>query len=225
MFRNAPRSGGISPAQLVLNRPVRDSVPAHRRSFAPEWQIAADAIEKRARRSNELQIKNYNKKAHPLPPFTVGNHVLIQHPISKLWKTTGVIVEVGPHRDYLVETLAGRIYRRSSFPNRFQSNIPFRYARTKIQPNHSRYHHRSSQIQDNNQLAVQRGPDIPDGIISLMIGLSNEFIALACIFCFNAVVSHVEAKNHAMRLFCSLKGACDEVHVSITCTTPPKYKI
>ena len=113
MFRNAPRSGGISPAQLVLNRPVRDSVPAHRRSFAPEWQIVADAIEKRARRSNELQIKNYNKKAHPLPPFTVGNHVLIQHPISKLWKTTGVIVEVGPHRDYLVETLAGRIYRRN----------------------------------------------------------------------------------------------------------------
>ncbi len=38
LFRNAPRMGGASPAQLVINRPVRDSLPAHRRSFAPEWQ-------------------------------------------------------------------------------------------------------------------------------------------------------------------------------------------
>ncbi|KZS16053.1 Uncharacterized protein APZ42_018266 [Daphnia magna] len=36
LFRNAPRSGGASPANLIFNRPVRDCLPAHRRSFAPE---------------------------------------------------------------------------------------------------------------------------------------------------------------------------------------------
>jgi hypothetical protein len=110
LFRNAPRSGGASPAQLIFNRPVRDCLPAHRRSFAPEWQKAADVLEKRARRSKELQIAHYNKHTKPLAPFVVGNHVLIQHPISKLWCTPGVIVKVGHHRDYLMKTSAGRIF-------------------------------------------------------------------------------------------------------------------
>jgi transposase InsO family protein len=30
LYRNAPISGGASPAQLVFNRPVRDCLPAHR---------------------------------------------------------------------------------------------------------------------------------------------------------------------------------------------------
>jgi hypothetical protein len=36
LYRNAPISGGALPAQLVFNRPVRDCLPAHRRSFAPQ---------------------------------------------------------------------------------------------------------------------------------------------------------------------------------------------
>jgi hypothetical protein len=47
LFRNAPRYGGASQAQLVFNRPIRDSLSAHQRSFAPEWQRAADVLEKR----------------------------------------------------------------------------------------------------------------------------------------------------------------------------------
>ncbi|MFO0203429.1 MAG: hypothetical protein ACK528_09905, partial [Alphaproteobacteria bacterium] len=113
LFRNTARSGGQSPAQMVFSRPVRDCLPAHRRSFAAEWQKDADVLEKRARRAKELRTEHFNRRAHTLPPFTVGNHVLIQHPISKRWETTGVIVEVGPNRDYLVKTPAGRIFRRN----------------------------------------------------------------------------------------------------------------
>ncbi|XP_045025183.1 uncharacterized protein LOC123469907 [Daphnia magna] len=112
-FRNAPRSGGASPSQLVFNRPVRDCLPAHRRSFAPEWQKATDTLEKRARQSKELQIPHYNKRTRPLAAFVVGNHVLIQHPVSKQWATPGIIVEVGRHREYLIKTPAGRIFRRN----------------------------------------------------------------------------------------------------------------
>jgi hypothetical protein len=54
LFRNAPRSGATSPAQMVFNRPVREALPAHRRSFAPKWQQKADILEKRARRAKEL---------------------------------------------------------------------------------------------------------------------------------------------------------------------------
>lgn len=113
LFRNAPRSGAASPAQMIFNRPVRDSLPAHRRSFAPEWQTAAHILDQRARRTEEKRAEYFNRKAHPLPELTVGSHVLIQHPQTKRWATPGVIVEVGPNRDYLIKTPAGRIFRRN----------------------------------------------------------------------------------------------------------------
>ena len=113
LFRNAPRSGAASPAQMVFNRPVRDALPAHRRSFAPEWQQKADILEKRARRAKELQIEHYNRTAHPLQPLKVGDHVIVQHPISKQWATPAIITEVGPNRDYIVKTPAGRLFRRN----------------------------------------------------------------------------------------------------------------
>jgi hypothetical protein len=109
---NALRSGTASPAQMVLNRPVRDALPAHRRSFAPEQQ-KTNVLEKRARRAKEIQIEHYNKTAHQLPPLSVGDHVFIQHPISKCWSTPAVVVEIGPHRDYLLKTPAGRLFRRN----------------------------------------------------------------------------------------------------------------
>ena len=83
LFRNAPRLGGASPSQLVFNRPVRDGLPAHRRSFAPEWQKAAVVLEARTHRALARQEIRYNKTAHTLPIFAVGDHVLIQHPITK----------------------------------------------------------------------------------------------------------------------------------------------
>jgi hypothetical protein len=100
-------------AQLIFNRTVRYCLPTHRRSLAPEWQKAADVLEKRARRSKELKIAHYNKHTKPLALLVVGNHVLIQHPISKLWCTPGVIVEVAHYRDYLINTSAGWIFLRN----------------------------------------------------------------------------------------------------------------
>jgi hypothetical protein len=106
-------SGGASPSQIVFNRPTRDLLPAHRRSFAPEWQQAAELLEKRAQHAKELQIQHFNRSAHPLPPLAIGDSVVIQDHKSKRWSTPGVIVEVGPFRDYLVKTPAGRLFRRN----------------------------------------------------------------------------------------------------------------
>jgi len=37
VFRNTQRLGGASPAQRVFGGPMRDTLPVHRRAFAPEW--------------------------------------------------------------------------------------------------------------------------------------------------------------------------------------------
>ena len=113
LFRNAPIAGGASPSQVVFNRPTRDAIPAHRRSFAPEWQKAAGILEKRALRARELQKQHYNRSTHPLPALHIGDSVVIQHHKSKRWSTPGVIVEVGAFRDYLIKTPAGRLFRRN----------------------------------------------------------------------------------------------------------------
>ncbi|KAI9565094.1 hypothetical protein GHT06_008860 [Daphnia sinensis] len=113
LYRNAPLSGGASPAQLVFNRPVRDCLPAHRRAFAPQWQKSAVQLEKQALRARTLRAAHFNLHAHPLPPFSIGDSVVIQNHITKRWSTPGIIVETGPFRDYLIKTPAGRLFRRN----------------------------------------------------------------------------------------------------------------
>ncbi len=39
--------------------------------------------------------------------------MIVQHPVSKYWVSTAVIVEIGPNRDYIVKTPAGRLFRRN----------------------------------------------------------------------------------------------------------------
>jgi hypothetical protein len=94
---------------MVFNRPVRDALPAHRWFFAPEWQLKTDILEKKGEKSKEIQIEHYNRTAHPLQPFGIRDHVIFQHPVSKCWATPAVVVEIGPNRDYIIKTAAGRL--------------------------------------------------------------------------------------------------------------------
>jgi hypothetical protein len=43
--------------------------------------------------------------------LSISDHVVIQHPISKCWSTSAVVLEIGPNRDYLLKTPAGRLFR------------------------------------------------------------------------------------------------------------------
>ncbi len=113
IYRNAPRLVLQSPAQLVFNRPVQDGLPEHRRSYAPKWQRDFREIEERSIKAQEKITIHYNKDASELPLLTVGDSVLLQDPKIKRWFTPGIIVETGNHRDYLVKTTAGRLFRRN----------------------------------------------------------------------------------------------------------------
>ncbi len=113
LFRNAPRYGEASPAQLVFNRPIRDSLPAHQRSFFPEWQRAADVQEKRMHHTLARATTRYNFSADHLPTLPLGAHMHIQHHSTKRWDTPAVVVEAGANRDYIVKTASGRLYRRN----------------------------------------------------------------------------------------------------------------
>ena len=58
--------------------------------------------------------------AQPLPFLAFGDRVVIQYPVTKIWATPGVLVEVGPNPDYMMKTVrmktcAGRLFRRNHY--------------------------------------------------------------------------------------------------------------
>ena len=109
-YRNTPsRRDGQSPAQKLYGHPIQDTLPAHRRSFAPEWQRHSLDTEESLKISEEY----YDQHAHKLPDLHVGSHVAIQNTSSKLWDIYGIITAIAPHRRYFVRTQSGNILVRN----------------------------------------------------------------------------------------------------------------
>ena len=112
-YRNTPGPDGRSPAQIVLGHPVRDMAPAHRRSFAPCWQRAADELDEATTDQRQAAKERYNQHAADLRDLSVGSQVAIQDPATKRWSRHGVITDVGPHRRYYVRLPSGRVLTRN----------------------------------------------------------------------------------------------------------------
>jgi len=126
-YRNTPsRKDGLSPAQKLYGHPVQDMLPAHRRSFDAEWQSKTGQAEQSAQASQDAAVKYYNSSAHNLPDIIVGSHVAVQHPMTKLWDTYGVVTSIGPHRQYYVKTHKGQIlvHNRRFLRRRVPTSIP-----------------------------------------------------------------------------------------------------
>ncbi|XP_037804768.1 uncharacterized protein K02A2.6-like [Penaeus monodon] len=70
-LRNTPRQDGRSPEQILFGHPLRSCVPAHRSSFAPEWQAKAEDCDRRA-----AAKALYDSHAKPLQPLQSGYKIL-----------------------------------------------------------------------------------------------------------------------------------------------------
>ena len=106
-YRNTPsRRDGLSPAQKLFGKPIQDTLPAHYRAFAPQWQKppVEDDV------SMDLKTEEYyNQRAHTLPELTTGTNVAIQNPNTKRWDIYGVVTAIGPYRRYHIKTSNGRV--------------------------------------------------------------------------------------------------------------------
>jgi len=109
-YRNTPSCKvGQSPAQKLFGRPIQDTLPAHRHSFAAEWQRHTLEAEQLAQRTLTQIEMYYNRHAQDLQDFQVGSTVALQNPRTKLWDIYGTVVNVSPHRRYSVKTRAGHV--------------------------------------------------------------------------------------------------------------------
>ncbi|XP_076032421.1 uncharacterized protein LOC143020148 [Oratosquilla oratoria] len=112
-LRNAPSLAGRSSAQVLFGRHLRTCVPAHPKSFAPEWQARSEECDRKAAAHAAQTIRRYDEHARPLPALGVGQHVRIQDRTSLRWDKVGVIMGRGRSREYELRLPSGRIWWRN----------------------------------------------------------------------------------------------------------------
>ena len=112
--RNQPCSTtGLSPAQVVYGRVLRDFLPLQPGKFQPrpEWRQAANDRASAYAKRHIKKSEQLSAGSKPLPPLKAGDHVSIQNQTGnnpRQWQHTGVIIEVGPHNSYMVSVDGSR---------------------------------------------------------------------------------------------------------------------
>ena len=127
--RNTPLQDiGLSPAQLLYGRTLRDCIPtkAEANKIRPEWRMVAEDRERALAKRNIINIERFNEHTRILPELHVGDIVAVQNqtgPRPNKWEKTGTIVEKQDHRQYVVRmdgsgrcTLRNRRFLKSIQP-------------------------------------------------------------------------------------------------------------
>ena len=106
--RNTPiKDIGLSPAQLLYGRALRDCIPtlAEAHKIRPEWRMVADDRERALAKRNLISMERFNEHTKELPELIVGDHVAVQNqagPRPNKWEKTGIVVERGDNRQYMI---------------------------------------------------------------------------------------------------------------------------
>ena len=143
MHRNTPDPGcKLSPAQVLLGRPLRDSLPylnKHIMAFNNpqvhrQWRDAWEAKEDALRTRYVKTLENLSEHSRPLPPLRHGDHVMLQNQRGrspKKWDHSGVVVETKPNDQYVVRiagsgrlTLRNRRFLRKFTPHFSSPTVP-----------------------------------------------------------------------------------------------------
>jgi hypothetical protein len=122
-FRNTLRENGLYPAEMVFGHQLRSIVPAHRSSFATQWQKVMEATDRQAELDAVIKFR-YDENAWPFVPLSVGTAVRVRDPKSKLWDKVGVIVAIGRYRSYRIKFASGSVLWRNRRFIRPMSAIP-----------------------------------------------------------------------------------------------------
>lgn len=101
LYHNTPRQpSGISPAQLLFGRDMRDGLPAARDNLVPRLRVE---VERRLQKVREKQNRGLEWRRE-LPILEPGQPVFIQNPHSRRWDGEGIVIGFGQNsREYVVE--------------------------------------------------------------------------------------------------------------------------
>ena len=107
--RNAPPADGYSPSEMFFARRLRTGLPDLPTQPNLSFAEAARGLRR------EVNKEYFDQSARPLPPFEIGDRILMQDSRSKEWIHPGEVVEIRESgRSYRVRLDgADRIYLRN----------------------------------------------------------------------------------------------------------------
>lgn len=107
-YRNTPFEDiGVSPAQLLMSRRTRTTLPTHRRLLLPQ-PVEPERVVKALKTRQDKTKAYYDQRGRDLPPLEAGEKVRIRPNREKLWRKAEVLP-----RSYVVQDERGRVYRRN----------------------------------------------------------------------------------------------------------------
>ena len=112
-YRSTPVSStGYTPAQLLMGRNIRSTVPLHPRKLEPEWPEKGQ-VQKQLINHKAVMKRNYDQhnSVRTLPKLENGQKVLIRTPEDKHWEDHGEVKASHSQRSYLVQTDHGVLRR------------------------------------------------------------------------------------------------------------------
>lgn len=108
-FRNTPRDGLSSPAQLLMGRRLRCKLPVHPQLLEPK-PISPTEHSKMVQ-NQILSKKNYDRTCKPLLPLKIGDPIIY---IDGKNKSHGTVVgKANTPRSYIIQNKLGSKYRRN----------------------------------------------------------------------------------------------------------------
>jgi hypothetical protein len=115
-YRNTPiQHLGLSPAQLLFHRNLRDSMPLDPRSLRPSklWIEAAKRREEAFQHRNQHMVQRYDRTSRPLSVIPNGTNVIVQDANDRRWRRMGIVVE-SQNRQYTIRMHdSGRVVTRN----------------------------------------------------------------------------------------------------------------
>ncbi|XP_023814982.1 uncharacterized protein K02A2.6-like [Oryzias latipes] len=108
-YRASPLQSGLSPAELLMKRKLRTTLPNHLSGTSKENNTAR--IEHKLRQQKMRQKSFYDRTTKHLPPLTTNNSVRIED--ADGWSTRATVLKEVTPRSYTVKTNDGQILRRN----------------------------------------------------------------------------------------------------------------
>ena len=138
-YRNTPDPvTGMSPAEIVFGRQIRDFTPVLPGKYKPrdEWRRTLEKREEALSKRHFRHHEKWSEHTKNLPPLRVGDCVYIQNQVGnhpRRWDKSGVVVEVKQNHQYQVKKDGSGIItlRNRKFLRKF---TPFNATKLPVQP-------------------------------------------------------------------------------------------
>lgn len=147
-YRSTPcTTTGVSPAELLMGRKIKTTLPTLEKNLLPRWPNL-EAVRSKDAQEKEKQLFYFNLRhgAKPLPSLRPGDPVLVKLDHQHAWGTPAVIIgDSATPRSYVIETEQGATLRRN---RRHLQHVPVPDGDTPSPPSDGQQHEAATRQPD-----------------------------------------------------------------------------